>query len=273
MSPIYTSLQRLVLAAIVITGSGARPVEAFGETIPVRYPEGTSHAHLSLLSASRENVAQGELIQTVNGSQVDSRLIFKFKDGSVHDERAVFSQQRVFTLLHYKLRQRGPSFPESLDVSMTRATSQYTVRTHSGADGSDQTLTGHLKLPRDVYNGMLTMLLKNLAPGENRTVRLVAFTPKPMIVPIRLLPVRKKTVKVGEVSKQATLYAIRPQLGGMTRLFGRLLGMLPADDHYYCWILNGEIPSFVQFEGPLFLTGPIWRIEVLNPQLPLQVNG
>jgi hypothetical protein len=266
-------MQGFLLTATVVLGSGALPAAGFGATIDVRHPEGTTHGYLSLLAVNGNSIAQGELLQTIKGDRVDSRLVFKFKDGSVHDERTAFSQQGVFTLLHYRLTQRGPSFPDPLDISMGRATGKYIVRTRSEKDGSEQILRGHLMLPPDVYNGMLIMLLKNLAPGENKTVHLVAFTPKPKIVPIRLVPVRKKTVKVGVVSKQATQYAMRPQLGGMTRFFGRLLGILPAEDHYYCWILNGEVPAFVQFEGPLFLTGPIWRIELLNPQLSLQVNG
>jgi hypothetical protein len=263
----------LVLLAAVIASIGALAAEALGTAIPVRYPEGTTHAYLALLTSKGDHVAQGELLQTINGDQVNSRLVFRFKDGSIHDERAVYSQRQVFTLLDYQLTQRGPSFPDSLVISMTRATGRYSVRTRSGADESEDILAGSLKLPKDVYNGMLTLLIKNLAPGAKETVHLVAFTPKPRIVPVRLVPVRTKTVKVGAVSRQATQYAIRPQIDGMTRFFGRLLGVLPADDHYYCWILNGEVPSFVQFEGPLFLTGPIWRIELLNPQLPLQVNG
>jgi hypothetical protein len=263
----------LLLWVAMMAGSGVLPAEGLGATIAVRYPEGTTHAYLSLLTSKGVHVAQGELLQTINGDRVDSRLVFRFKDGSIHDERAVFSQKQVFTLLNYELTQRGPSFPDSLVISLKRATGRYTVRTRSGTDGSEETLAGRLALPKDVYNGMLTLLLKNLAPGAKETVHLVAFTPKPRIVPIRLVPVRTKTVKVGAVSKKATQYAIRPQLGEMTRFFGRMLGMLPADDHYYCWILNGEVPSFVQFEGPLFLTGPIWRIELLNAQLPLQVNN
>jgi hypothetical protein len=92
------------------------------------------------------------------------------------------------------------------------------------------------------------------------------------VVPIKLVPVREETVKVGTASKQATQYELRPQLGRGMRFFGRLFGLLPARDHYYCWILHDGPPAFVQFEGPLFLKGPIWRIEILNPQLTIQVT-
>ena len=44
------------------------------------------------------------------GDLVESRLVFRFKDGFLHDEKVAFSQQRVFTLISYRLLQHGPSF-------------------------------------------------------------------------------------------------------------------------------------------------------------------
>ena len=37
-------------------------------------------------------------------------------------------------------------------------------------------------------------------------------------------------------------------------------------------IANGaildDVPAFVRFEGPLFTTGPVWRIELTSPHWP-----
>jgi hypothetical protein len=40
-----------------------------------------------------------------------------------------------------------------------------------------------------------------------------------------------------------------------------------ADFPYDCWILTDEMPSFVQFLGPLQIMGPIVRIELISPRL------
>jgi len=29
-----------------------------------------------------------------------------------------------------------------------------------------------------------------------------------------------------------------------------------------CWVLKGDAPAFVKFEGPLYFMGPTWRIEL-----------
>ena len=54
----------------------------------------------------------------------------------------------------------------------------------------------------------------------------------------------------------------------LRELLGKAIGKIPAEFHYDCWILADEVPSFVQFEGPLQLMGPIVRIELVSPCLP-----
>jgi hypothetical protein len=34
------------------------------------------------------------------------------------------------------------------------------------------------------------------------------------------------------------------------------------------WLAPGEIPVFVQFEGAVYLNGPVWRLEQAVPQWP-----
>ena len=90
-----------------------------------------------------EKLAQGELAQIPRGGDVvENRLTFRFADGSLYDERVVFSQRDVFTLLSYRIVQRGPSFPETLDATVDRATGRYAVRYQADDDSPEETLTG-----------------------------------------------------------------------------------------------------------------------------------
>ena len=57
-----------------------------------------------------------------------SRLVFRFKDGSIDDESVVFSQQHDFRLITDHHVQKGPSFPNPTDVSINASTGQVTVR-------------------------------------------------------------------------------------------------------------------------------------------------
>jgi len=225
--------------------------------IEVRFAEGAAHGLLLVRSVSGETVGHGDLLQTAHGDRVESRLILRFKDGSLHDEHVVFSQQRVFTLLSYRLMQRGPSFPETVEVSLDRKTGSYNAR--SARDGKEQGSSGSIELPPDVYNGMAPTLLKNLARGASETVQVVAFAPKPRLIGLEMTPAGAQRVLVGDLARQATRYALKPRLGAALRFFATVMGMAPADQE--CVILTEDVPAFVRCEGPLYVKGPVWRIE------------
>ncbi len=160
----------MALAVFTYPSADAAPVA-------VRFPEGGTHGFLLVRSLAGEMIGQGEMTQVVKeGDLVESHLVFNFKDGSVHDERVTFSQQRVFTMISYRLVQRGPSFPDQIDISIDRGTAEYTVRSQAGENGKEEVLTGQVDLPKDVYNGMLITMSKNLQKGADETVSVLAFT-------------------------------------------------------------------------------------------------
>jgi hypothetical protein len=252
----------------VLTALGVTLMAWPGEAaqIPVRFAEGVTHGFLALRSLRGDALAQGSLLQVARGDRVESRLVFRFKDGSVYDETVVFSQQKVFTMLSYRLAQRGPAFPENLEASLDRASGRYTVTSRAGNKGREQVFSGTMELPADVYNGMILTVVKNLAKDASETVHVVAFTPKPRLIELELLPVGEQQVLVGDVAKTVTHYALKPRLGTVLKLLASLFGKLPPD--YHCWVLTEDVPAFVRFEGPLSLKAPVWRIELISPRWP-----
>jgi hypothetical protein len=228
---------------------------AAADPVAVRYVEGVTRGFPVLRAVNGEKLAQGDLVQVARADRVDNRLVFTFIDGSHYEERVVFSQTDMFRLLAYRIVQRGPSFPETLDASLDRETGRYRVRYRADEDSPEEILEGRLALPDDAYNGMLTMLLKNLRPGEQQIVQIVAFTPKPRLVKMLLQPVADDAVTIGDWPTRATRFLIKPQLG----LFASLLVTDLPD--VKCWVVGGDAPAFLRFEGPLYFMGPIWRIE------------
>ncbi len=240
-------------------------------TVAVRFSEGATHGFLLVRSLAGEIIGQGEMTQVVKeGDLVESHLVFNFKDGSLHDERVTFSQQRVFTMLHYHLVQRGPSFPDQIDVSVDRSAAEYNVRAKTGEDGKETVLTGPFTLPKDVYNGIFVTMLLNLPKGASETVNFLAFTPKPEVIKLELFLMGEQTVRIGDLSRKAVQYSFKPDIGMIRELLGKATGKIPAQFHYDCWILSDEVPSFVQFEGPLQLMGPIVRIGLMSPRLSIK---
>ena len=235
--------------ALVVSTAQAEPVT-------VRFTEGVARGFPVLRTVTGAKLAQGDLTQVARGDRVESRLLFRFSDGSIFDETVVFSQRNVFTLLSYRIVQRGPSFPEPIEASIDRETGQYDVRVRADEDSDEQHVTGRFELPEDAYNGMFTMLMKNLGPGENRVVHHVAFTPRPHAVKMTIRSAAEDAFFIGgDTPVRATRYLMQPQLG----LFASLLVTDLPDLN--CWIANGDAPAFLKFEGPLYFQGPVWRIE------------
>ena len=236
--------------------------------VSVRFPEGLTHGFLIVRSAAGDIVGHGELTQIVKeGGVAESRLVFRFNDGSLHEEKVAFSQQRVFTLIRYQLTQRGPSFPEQMDVVVDRGTSTYEVRAKAGDNGTEKVLTGKIDLPKDAYNGMIVTTLLNLPKGANETVNVLAFVPEPTAIALELAFVGEQVIRVGDQSRKAWQYAFKPDIGPVKKILGTMLGKLPVDFHYDCYVLADEVPSFVRFEGPLQLMGPILSIELISPHV------
>jgi hypothetical protein len=68
------------------------------------------------------------------------------------------------------------------------------------------------------------------------------------------------------MSRQATHYVVKVDIGGLSGLLAPLLGKQPPDGHV--WILGGDAPAFVKSEQQLYFGGPVWRIELVSPVFP-----
>ena len=96
------------------------PARATADPILVSFIEGATHGFLTVRTADGVPIGSGDLLQIARGDQIESRMIFHFKDRSVFDERVSFSQQHLFTMQNYRLVQRGPVFSEDSEISLKR---------------------------------------------------------------------------------------------------------------------------------------------------------
>jgi hypothetical protein len=254
-----------LLTWLIASASVLWPGVLPGQTVAVRYTEGLVHGFLSLRTLDGTALADGDLIQTARGDRVTSRLVFHFKDGSIQDETAVYSQRQRFRLLTDHLVQKGPAFPQPLDMSIDGASGRVTVRYSD--DGKEKIENERLDIPPDLANGLILTLLKNVqAVAPPKSVSLIAATPKPRLVKLAISVAGDEPFSTGGVARKATHYVLKVEIGGISGLLAPLLGKQPPDSHV--WILDGEAPAFVKSEQPLYLGGPLWRIELVNPVWP-----
>ncbi len=232
------------------------------ELIAVRYPEGSIHGFLALRTLEGETLASGDLTQVIQGSRVVSRLVFRFRDGSVDDETTVFSQRGQFRLISDHHIQKGPAFPQPTDVLTDASTGEITVRYQE--KGKDKIESSHLDLPPDVANGLIVELVKNIASDTKEAkVSYVAAAPKPRLVKLSITPQGQETFLVAGTHYIARRFKLKAELGGITGVVAPLIGKQPANTHV--WMLAGKAPAFVKLEGPQYVGGPIWRLELTSP--------
>src|SRR5215470_15672353 len=203
----------IATSLLMVTAALLYPSFTRAETVAVRFAEGVAHGFPILRSVDGEEIAAGEFTQVSRDDIVESRFVFRFRDGSLYDESVVFSQRGVFRLERYSIVQRGPSFPETLEASIERSTGRYDVRYRSDDDSPEERLSGRFALPEDVYSGMLGMLMKNLTSGENLIVQLLVFTPQPRVVKVQIAAAGEDTLMLGRRPIPTIRYLIKPQLG------------------------------------------------------------
>jgi len=254
------------LALLLASAALLPPGTLSAAPVAVRHTEGLVHGFLVLRTLEGDTLADGDLIQVAHGDRVTNHLVFSFRDGSVRDETAIFSQRGNFRLLNYHLVQKGPAFQRPMEVLVDNATGQVRVR-YTDEDAREKVISDRLELPPDVANGMIFTLLKNVRPdGPPTAVSMVAATPKPRLVKLVVTPRGEEPFSIGGSRRKAIHYVIKVEIGGVAGVVAPLLGKQPPDIHV--WILGGEAPAFVKSEGPLYLGGPIWRIELTSPVWP-----
>ncbi len=236
------------------------------EPVAVRHAEGVVRGFLVLRSVdSGAVIANGDLIQFSRGDRVTSRLVFHFKDGSLQDETAVFTQRGRFRLLSNHLVQRGRSFPHPMEVWIDATGGNVTVRHRD--DGKDEIIEKRMELPSDLANGMMVTLLKNIRPDvPSTTVSMLFATPKPRLVKLEITRMGEEPFSVGRSSYKATRFNVKVEIGGLAGLIAPLLGKQPKDT--LVWIVGGDAPGFVRSEGQFYEGGPVWRVELASPDYP-----
>ena len=259
-----TSPGSKILAAILtftVAGLLETPNRLLAESVAAHHREGASRGFFVLSSLEGKTLAAGDTIQAVHDNQVTSELVLHFRDGSVHDETTVFSQDHAFRLISDHLIEKGPSFPKPIDIFIDAIHNQVTV--HANENGKEKDSTEHMDLPEDLANGLILTLLRNISPSVPETkVSLLATSAKPQLVKIAITAKGERTFSIAGSLRKATDFDVKVEIGGVKGAMAPLVGKQPPDTHI--WMSAGTIPTFVRSEGPFFEGGPIWRTDVAS---------
>ena len=236
------------------------------EPVAVRYTEGSVHGFLVLRTLDDKLLADGDVTQKVDGDRVTARLVFNFKDGSLMDQTTVYSQRQRFRLISDRVVQKGPAFPQPLEMSVDGTTGKVTVR-YQDERGQSKSETQQFDVPPDLANGIVAKLLMNARPETMpKSVSIIAATPKPRMVRLVISATGRERFSVGGSGRQATHHVLKVEIDGLAGVLAPLFGKQPPDSHV--WIAGGDVPAFLRAEQPLYAGGPVWKIELASPVWP-----
>ncbi len=262
-------LRRLWLAAAsgVLLCAGL----VYANQVTARHREGALHAFLALRSMDGKALADGELIQTVDGDQVTARLVFHFRDGSLHDETTVFTQKKEIRLVSNRVVQKGPSFPRALEMSLDASRGRVTVK-YTTDEGEEKQKSETMDLPPDLANGIVVTLLTNVTPESHpESISFLAATPDPRLVRLKISAAETDHVTTDDETRSAIHYVLKVEIGRLSGLLAGLVGKQPPDSHV--WIAGGKVPAFIRAEEPLYVGGPLWRIDIVSPEWKTPVGA
>ncbi len=232
------------------------------DPVPVKYKEGTVRGYLAIRNLDGKLLGSADLVQTIRGERLTSRLTYHFRDGSLDDETSVFSQQGVFRLISDHHIQKGPFFSTPVDLTIQTATGEATVRYRD--KDQEKVETTHLDLPPDLANGILINLLNNISPATQETkLSYLVASPKPRLIHISITPEATETFFSAGIPHKAIRYNLHLQLGGIAGLIAPMVGKSPPDAK--AWVTAGEVPAFLRSQSPLYLDGPVLRTELISP--------
>lgn len=241
----------------------AAELPVLAEPIEVHHPEGSLHGFLALSTQQGQVLADGDLIEVVHGDHVKTHLTFRFRDGSLDDETAEYTQRGVFRLISDHHIQKGPYFPHPLDMTIDVAKGIVVTRS-PGKDGKYEDTTSNIKMPADLYNGLVIPVIKNISPDTGETkVSMIVAAPKPRVVTLEMMPMAPGTFYLGGMPRKATVYKIKIEIGGVAGIIAPVIGKQPPDISIE--IFRGEWPAFLRESGPIFEGGEILTISLIGP--------
>jgi hypothetical protein len=261
-SRVAVSFPTLLFSLIHCSVSVAQQPQA----VPVHHIQGTSHAFMVIRAESGTVLGYGELLQLIHGDRVNSRLTYHFRDGSVDEDTTIFSQRATFHLISDHHVQHGPFFSKASDC-MIEENGNVTNRTVD-KDGKQEFQTSHIDLPPDVSNGFTGTMLLNISPTSGPfKLGLVAPTGKGRLIQLAFDIVGEEPFSpILGVRRQANVFRIHPELGGVAGVVAPVIGKQPKD--VFVWILEGEVPGLVREIGPLEQGGAVVSVEPAGASYP-----
>jgi hypothetical protein len=250
-------IKRTVLVSIIAGTCAVVPVFA----IDVTEPAGAAHGFPGLCDINGKKLADGEFRQWAEGNQLHIIVTYRFPDGQVFEEKALFRQQS-------ELAQEKWSWKETKNGKLSREftanflTKTATALTHE--NNAPKQWSENLEIePGRTFAGFgftlaLENLRKRLIRGEQIQLRAVGFMPKPQVATVTVSHGGVDRMRMSGRSLKGDHFIIHPEIPFIAKLF------IHVPDTQI-WLTYPPPAGFLRWEGPIVVTSdPLIRVDLLS---------
>jgi hypothetical protein len=223
-----------------------------------RVREGDVQSFPSLTDAQGKALAQGKYLQRMKGDVLHIEARFDFPDGRSIVERASLRLHPQIEQLTWDWTERnGDQLVRQYEVDFSTRKAMATRVDQHKRWKEDLDIE-----PGKTFAGVgfvtpIKSLRAQLKPGEHIDLKAVAMTPRPRTARVTVTRDGPDPLRMAGRTIPGDRYTIHVDIPDIARLF-----VNPPDERI--WLVSGEPPAFLRFEGPLVEPGdPIVHIDLI----------
>jgi hypothetical protein len=247
----------LLLAALVL----ATPAAA----IELTEPEGAAHGYPALYDLNGKKLADGEFRQWMEDDKLHVVITYKFPDGQLYEEKALFRQQPELIQEQWSWRElKGGKPQREFAADLTTKTGSAHIR--KGNETKDVSESIEVEPGRTFAGFGFTIALGNLRKrllgGEQIELKAVGFSPfptlKPQVVTVKVSYAGLDRMKMSGRVLKGDQFIVHPEISPIAKLFVRV-------PDTKIWLTNPTPAGFLRWEGPIILpTDPMIRVDLIS---------
>ena len=251
------------ILALLLLGASALVTPA--AAIELTEPEGAAHGYPGLCDRNGKKLADGEFRQWVQDGKLHVVIIYKFPDGQLYEEKALFRQHPELIQEQWSWRELKGGRPQREFAAdfVTRIGSAHIRKENETKDVSKNI---DVELGRTFAGFGFTIALgnlrKRLLDGEQVELKAVGFSPfptlKPQVVTVKVSHGGLDRMKMSGRFLKGNQFIIHPEISPIARLFVRV-------PDTKIWLTNPIPAGFLRWEGPIILpTDPMIRVDLVS---------